>query len=767
MPRVDFEGTIHDFPDDFTQQDISKALSSLGNQTNPVAPDRQVTEQPLAATTQPVQAPSVWLSPDAPAPNISPPVNKGFMPDLSASMQNLAQIPADAYKRGEHLADLNMRAGQGEPGFMNQAGRAARLGFNVAGTEVGSALDTAGNLGKAAYNSMPDLPVLLEPVKDVENAVADSSLGKGFGEAVNNVGQKYGEFKKNNPNTADTLEAAGNIAMVAPITKPLTAVADTGVTKALMSDAGKILPEELQSLNPLVKANARNAGKINPSEIGMNANKGISEEFNRVNDTVKEAYTNASTHGDFGIPAPGITAKLENLTNHLDNKFGKTGRDRVAFNTLDQIKEKLLNTNPNIQSVAGEKIAVRDISANDLMSIESAINEALPSVGKKLLKGDTVLLNFKSNIQKLLGEASTKSPEFGAAYTNAKKLYGDMADTFYNPQLNTVWKRNDYVKWKNDPENISSQTLSRANKMTDYLDTEDSGKIMAVMKALPEGQRQTVMDAALKMSKKDKISVSNAVIQLMTLHPGSALSTTLRLAQKGAGSTPLERAVKNTKGLMVRPSDVASKAAPVESKLAPPVFEESGKPYVDNTPRHDTRFDSDGNYIKPEKPILALPAPRKDPIAFGKRTESRYGTDKNTRPYSPEAPAKQGMLPGPDSVQMVDRQGNARPMTGSERQSAETSRKKAFDTGLTPDVRRSQIQNQIEKAYKQRDLARNASKEAEIAKIAEKSSVPVEQLVDMADKNISELATILGEKNNDSAFAEALRRAVKNKKPNK
>ena len=61
-------------------------------------------------------------------------------------------------------------------------------------------------------------------------------------------------------------------------------------------------------------------------------------------------------------------------------------------------------------------------------------------------------------------------------------------------------------------------------------------------------------------------------------------------------------------------------------------------------------------------------------------------------------------------------------------------------------------------------MARNATKEAEIAKIAEQSSVSVEQLIGMADKNITELAKIVGKKGSDTAFAQALRIAVKNKK---
>ncbi len=120
-------------------------------------------------------------------------------------------------------------------------------------------------------------------------------------------------------------------------------------------------------------------------------------------------------------------------------------------------------------------------------------------------------------------------------------------------------------------------------------------------------------------------------------------------------------------------------------------------------------------------------------------------------------------LPAPAPITVVNRQGVARTMTDSERQAAAQARQQAVDTGLTPDVRASQIRNQVTEAYKQRDLQRNAIKEEQIAKIAEQSSVPIEQLVDMADKNIEELSKIVGKKNSDTAFAQALRMAIRNK----
>lgn len=124
-------------------------------------------------------------------------------------------------------------------------------------------------------------------------------------------------------------------------------------------------------------------------------------------------------------------------------------------------------------------------------------------------------------------------------------------------------------------------------------------------------------------------------------------------------------------------------------------------------------------------------------------------------------------LTAPEEVTVVDRQGRARPMTSRERQNAESSRKRAIDTGLTPDVRRAQLRNEVEKAYQQRGKQRNAIIESQIAKIAQESSATVEQLVDLSAKNIKKLAEVIGEDGGETTFAQAFRKAIKESKKTK
>lgn len=162
-----------------------------------------------------------------------------------------------------------------------------------------------------------------------------------------------------------------------------------------------------------------------------------------------------------------------------------------------------------------------------------------------------------------------------------------------------------------------------------------------------------------------------------------------------------------------------------------------------------------------KKAIKLLPAPEKAPITYGNRPEDwRQLSEKSIITPPPES---MRALPAPDAVTVVNRQGDARIMTDAERLAAQRSRQQAIETGMTPDVRRSQIRNEVNKAYEARDLKSNAAKEEQIAKIAEQSSVPIEQLVEMADKNIEELSKIVGMKNSETAFAQALRMAIRNK----
>lgn len=459
-------------------------------------------------------------------------------------------------QRGAAMANLDYAAQQGQ---ITQPEAQVRKAGNFAG----GVNQAVGGVVEAGYHAAMTDSGEQRVKKDLQRLAA-TPVGQAGIEALKTGGEIWGTYKQANPRTAGIIEAGANIAMAAPLVKPLVSgltsaakasvnapEAIKAVTGSIMKGAEKQLPENRKILQPLVEAKAPLFGKPNRDLIGESVNRGISQSYGEAKKAVNNAYTAAQDTGNFDIPAPNIINKLDNLTTYLDEKLGKNTADRGAFRTLDDIKENILVKNRVAVSVAGEKVAPRTISANDAIEMEKAINEALPQIGKAMKSGDVKLMDFKNHINSLLDEASTVNPDFGANYQNAKQLYGEMADTYHSKLLNQIWKPEDYKKTLNNPSKLPSEIASRASKTLGYLNTEDTGKIMAVLKALPPEQGQDVINAALKLAKEDKVSLTNAAAQLIRqpLNPSVGLSIALRLAQKGAGKAPLEKAINTTKGL--------------------------------------------------------------------------------------------------------------------------------------------------------------------------------------------------------------------------
>jgi len=87
----------------------------------------------------------------------------------------------------------------------------------------------------------------------------------------------------------------------------------------------------------------------------------------------------------------------------------------------------------------------------------------------------------------------------------------------------------------------------------------------------------------------------------------------------------------------------------------------------------------------------------------------------------------------------------------------------AIDTGLTPDVRRAQINNQVNQAYEQLGLERDAIKEAQIVKLIERTNTPLDMLINLKAEQIDELAKFAGKSGELTAYAKALRFAARKK----
>ncbi|CAB4213848.1 hypothetical protein UFOVP1454_1, partial [uncultured Caudovirales phage] len=126
----------------------------------------------------------------------------------------------------------------------------------------------------------------------------------------------------------------------------------------------------------------------------------------------------------------------------------------------------------------------------------------------------------------------------------------------------------------------------------------------------------------------------------------------------------------------------------------------------------------------------------------------------------PTPPPPRLLLPAPEPVTMVNRQGVARPITAEERIAAQQSRDYATQTGLTPDVRAAQLKVQTNRAYEQMLKQKEVVKNKELDILAKESRVPLGQLIKMSEDDIISLSKIIDENPRVSNLGEALKKAT-------
>lgn len=683
-------------------------------------------------------------------PSTSAQPSRPFLDQIFSGMQTLqpqapapepgffSRVNSDLEQRGRNLANIKSAA-------LNQLPNETTL--QVAGNEAGALGDVIGqsmsSAAKAGYQALP--PAEQQALSGIGSAIANSQVGQSGIKALQAGKQAWDQFQTQNPRAARDISAMANIAgVVNPTGEEGAAAVSSAVDAAKsLSPETKVLPEELQGLQPVLDAKGSTILSKNPNafEKGLQANQAISQSYDAAKARTAAADQMAREVGNqTPIPAEDVYDKLDSIIGKFEGKVAPGTQEASALDQLSTIRDNLAAKNPVISSFAGETPAERTILPGDLMDIEKTINAGLPD-NKFLTTGTGQALNFKKTIQEAIARAGEENPDFADKYAAYKTEAVNLKRTFENnDSLKPFWQPEDWVAWKANKNNpaqspLSGETLTRANKTLANLNTNDTSRIQAMINAMPPEQAQDLMRSAFVKAKKDQTSIPNALMALITLHPISALEIASHVIARGGAPTKLETTIKNLGKLAVHGSNDAQAAIPSAQQIRPNFQLKPSDSYGYTVPREDMRFDANGNFIKPAASIPRLPAP------------------------SPTL-----SLSAPEAVSIVDRVGNIRPMTPQERQAAALARQNALDSGLTPDVRGAQIRNEVAKAYEQRDLQRDAVKEEQIAKIAEQSSVPIDQLVDMADKNIKELAEILGKKGSDTAFAQALRIAVRNKR---
>lgn len=494
---------------------------------------------------------------------------KQFQPSIMQQINsNIDATHAESAASGERY-----RAGQqGLPETIAQGfAQTVNLGGDVVAPVLGAGL-------KAAYNGLTD-----QSQRDKINAgisdIANSDIGKATTGALKKVGDYWDYTKQTDPAGAANLSALGTALTMGLGGRATKEVADSGLVKglgnALEDYAPKIITPE-SPLSPLANASASLVSKT-PNELtkGLEVNQAISANYKDAKKTVSRLYKEVQNQGNFEVPAPDLYNKLSDINSYLEDKVAPTGKDAGAYRELKRIQSNLedkygiaaksekvspildASGNPIVKAAATQAVPANTVSANDLVSLEKAMNQALPAIGKSLASGDLSLVNFKNEIGNHIAQAADINPKFGDAYKNAEDVYGNMASIYYNPeskikktnpQLAPIWRLQDSNPIQNGQ--IPSAMQSRAQKTLTYLNTEDTGKISAVLNALPQEQRQSLMDAALANSKKNKVSIGSALMQLVKnpRNPSYGASTALRTLTTGGGETPLEKGVGIAKG---------------------------------------------------------------------------------------------------------------------------------------------------------------------------------------------------------------------------
>ena len=444
---------------------------------------------------------------------------------------------------------------------------AAVYGLRQAGNVVAPVIDEGiravghgiGTVASAVYNQLPS--DLQNSISKQVHDIARSNIGQKAIEAYKFGGDIWDTFKEKNPEVAQSISDIGNVLTAYQAGKLATTIAKPAIEAApqmleqygqdiAKQVAGKELPSELSSLNPLASADKTGffPKKANKLEVGLSTNNKISEMYHAAKDEVGQADRMAREIAP-QVSAPGIYSKLDDLISNMETKVAPGSKEQTALNNLKDIRDRLLTKNPLTVSVAGEPVA-QTISASDLMDIEKSINGSLG--GSNFVKsGGAKLLDFKSTVQGGLQDAMDQNTNFANAYQDYKQKATNLMKTYVNNKsLRPFWDEKDAIAWKAAKNNpalslYSDSTFTKANKILENLNTNDLGKITAITNALPPKEAQELLQQAFLYAKQNKVGIGSALLKLKSGNPIAAARDLL----SGSVESPLEKNITNIQGL--------------------------------------------------------------------------------------------------------------------------------------------------------------------------------------------------------------------------
>lgn len=622
--------------------------------------------------------------------------------------------------------DIAKRKAQEKKDVFSEDQSPVSAGLQGVGQYMALGSDITGEAAKSAINAVPESikQPIADTAKKTANYVANTDIGKaGIAKAVE-AKQAWESFSKEHPEAARNIGAVGNIAGAFP-----AGLEASAAEKGALS-AGEAAAPALKSAGEnLTKAGEKQAAErkaksftdlVSPKETKKvkedNVGKTVEKGFLRKKEVVPDKFTADVANTVSQVPGINPSRSYQHNYNQIaaENKAEAIKLNEALKTSNATIPlEKINKAAANIRN----SLAKQTFLVGDAKKVSDKMLEEAGSLIKK--NGNTAAGLLKTRQE---FDSWAKGQMGGDPFSDSNKARGASLKAVRDSLNNLI---SDAV-----PDAKVKESLKKQFHLYSALDNIQD-------KAAAEGKNVLTRSLA---KLEDAIPSNNALLR----HGAGLAAAVPYAAYKGATSPTLKKAVgKSLSGI----GDILS----------------SSKKEI---PLPETK-------VFPASPKLLPYYPYPKTYGSGKRTAEtaalmdkikELGGKSPQEPIRAAGPAAPRVLPAPEKINIVDRQGNVRNMTAAERQFAEEARKKAINTGLTPDVRAAQIRNEVNKAYEQRNLQRNAVKEAQIAKIAEQSAVPISQLIEMSDKNIKDLVDSLGEKHPDTAFAQALRKAIKEKK---
>ena len=413
---------------------------------------------------------------------------------------------------------------------------------------------TTGNVVAGAGNDA----LLKEPATSLYNSLPKpvqtgaQYLGNEFGNsAIGTAGKLASTFlgmeAQQHPVIANDIASAGNIAKFVPTAQAYGAAAKAGagvIKNAAQGAAGladmyadqysvpgsgpmdRLPVQTEQSIqNPVVQgvnAAGRFSRQPNALDVGINANRAISQQYAADKQVMNGISQNLETAGSkFDLNMPELYDKLDSTINTLKGRVAPGSQEGLALNQLEDIRDNLVGKYGVPQSNGyftdpDAAVTATRVSPNDLVQIRKSINGGL-NTNQFLTAGKGQLVALKNLVNDGLSEAATQSPEFGD-YLQQFNQQAAQLGKYETKAMAKLWQPEDYVKHVSG-QDLSADGFGRASTILDRLNQKNAGAVDALTSVLPPDQASGIIRAA-QINARGKIpSLLGAAGKLATGHP--------------------------------------------------------------------------------------------------------------------------------------------------------------------------------------------------------------------------------------------------------